>query len=38
MSAQVAELAKELEAGFQALLTHPWVPEQTVREHTPPPF
>ena len=23
---------------FQALLTHPWVPEQTVREHTPPPF
>jgi hypothetical protein len=23
---------------FVALLTHPWVPEQTVREHTPPPF
>jgi hypothetical protein len=21
-----------------ALLTHPWVPEQTIREHTPPPF
>jgi hypothetical protein len=21
-----------------ALLTHPWVPEQTIRGHTPPPF
>jgi hypothetical protein len=24
--------------GKLALLTHPWVPEQTIREHTPPPF
>ena len=23
---------------FMALLTHPWVPEQTIRGHTPPPF
>jgi DNA invertase Pin-like site-specific DNA recombinase len=23
---------------YVALLTHPWVPEQTIREHTPPPF
>jgi hypothetical protein len=23
---------------FEALLTHPWVPEQTIRGHTPPPF
>jgi len=22
----------------RALLTHPWVPEQTIRGHTPPPF
>jgi NAD(P)-dependent dehydrogenase (short-subunit alcohol dehydrogenase family) len=34
-----ANLRERSAAGpYAALLTHPWVPEQTIRGHTPPPF
>ena len=33
-----ATLAAGVGRVFGALLTHPWVPEQTIRGHTPPPF